>query len=115
MLSKSLNLQQVLNVSPKDARTIEMRALLASSALLRQQEAFQACVGNATVLDMLVGRCKSLSLSVDVAAQYEVSNVMWDQTEMVSSIQVLQDIVENANLNAQAIPVARPVLLARLV
>jgi serine-protein kinase ATM len=114
MLSRSLTLQQVVNVSPKAARTIETRSLLAASSLFRRHEALQTCLGNATVLDSLVDQCKALGVLVDVPVQYEVSNVMWDQGEMVSSIQVLQDVLANSDLNAQTIPVVRPVLLARL-
>lgn len=114
-VSKSKDLRTLMKVSEKDARIVEVQALLASSGLNRRHGALQSSLKSATYLAQLVDSCAELGLRVDVAANFEASNVLWDQGEMISSIRMLQDIVSVDELRRQDIQVGKPKVLATLV
>ena len=104
-----------MKVSEKDARIVETQAILASSGLNRRHGALQSCLNSATYLGQLVGSCAELGVRVDIATNFEASNVLWDQGEMASSIRMLQDIAGSANFKDQDIYVGKPQVLATLV
>ena len=104
-----------MKVSEKDARVVEVRAMLASSGLNRRHGALQSCLNSATYLAQLVDSCAELGLCIDVAANFEASNVLWDQGEMASSIRMLQDITRHGQIKDQDICVGKPQILATLV
>ena len=114
-VSKSKNLQQILRISPADARHVEVRALLASSKLSRHHEALQTSLAATTYLGRLVQSSEEIGLKIKAAAQYEGASVLWDQGEMTASIRMLQDLVHGTDLEKQAIQIGKPELLAKLV
>ena len=114
-VSKSKDLRALMKVSEKDARIVETQAILASSGLNRRHGALQSCLNSATYLGQLVGSCAELGARVDIAINFEASNVLWDQGEMASSIRMLQDVVGSANFEDQDIHVGKPKVLATLV
>ena len=115
VLSKSGNLQRLLNVSARNARETEVRTLLFTSGLSRHHRAVQSALKTATYLAQIVQPCKDLGLNVEAAVQYEGSNVLWDQNEMLASIRMLEWLVQNADMGSQDIHVSRSELLAKLV
>ena len=115
MLSKSNSLQGLINISPRDARRIESRVLLASSALSRHHIAHQSALTTATYLTQLVQPCKDIGVSIGAAVEYEGANVLWDQGEMSASIRMLQDLLPGLETRHQDVYVGKPELLAKLV
>ena len=114
-LSKGSNLQNLLKVSPHDARLVESRALLNSAALHRHHGAPQSALTAATYLSQLIEPCNEVGVKVDAAVSYESSNVLWDQGEMSASIKTLQDLLATLDPKSQDVHVGRPELLAKLV
>lgn len=114
-VSRSKNLQGILKVSPREARAIESRALLASSQISRHHGALQTSLATATYLARLVGPCEEVGVNIVAGSKYEEANVLWDQGEMTASIRMLQDLERNIGLSGQAIHVGKPELLAKLV
>jgi serine-protein kinase ATM len=112
-LSKSDELQSLLKVSKKDARIVQVRALLASSNLNRSHSALQRSLNSGTYLTKLIQSSIELGAQVDVAVKFEASNVLWDQGEMIASIRMLQDI-EHLDFKNQDIPLGKPKVLATL-
>ena len=114
-ISRSKNLQGILRVSPREARVIETRALLASSKVSRHHGALQSSLATATYLARLVEPCKEVGLEIIAGSKYEEAKVLWDQGEMTASIRMLQDLEHSIGLSGQAIQVGKPELLAKLV
>lgn len=104
-----------MRISGKEARIVEVEALLASSTLNRRHGQLQSSLNSTTYLTQLVDSSIDLGAKVDVAIGFEASNVLWDQGEMGSSIRMIQDIIHTADTNSQDIPVGKPKLLATLV
>lgn len=102
-------------MSEKEARTIEVQALLDSTRLSRLHGALQSSLSTATFLSQLVEPCRSLGLKIEAAVKFESSNVLWDQGEMAASVRILQDIIQSSDLVSQDVTVGRPELLAKLV
>ena len=115
ILSKSGNLQRLLNVSARVARHSEVRTLLFTSGLSRHHRALQSALKTATYLAHIIQPCKDLGLNIDTAVQYEGSNVLWDQNEMSASIRMLEGLVQNTDTHSQDIYVSQSELLAKLV
>ncbi len=105
----------MISVTPKEARLTEVRALLASSSLSRRHGALQDSLSTTTYLAELVRMDLDLGLNIDAVAQYEASNVLWDQGEMSGSIGILQSILESTDLLKQDVPIGKAELLAKLV
>lgn len=104
-----------MKVSPREARIIETRALLASSKVSRHHGALQTSLATATYLVRLVGPCEEVGVNITAGSKYEEANVLWDQGEMTASIRMLQDLEHNIGLSGQAVQVGKPELLAKLV
>jgi ataxia telangiectasia mutated family protein len=113
-LSKSTQLRDLLRVSIKDSRVVEAKSLLSSASLARHHEDLQSSLGAATYLSTLVQPCKEIGVRIEAISQFESSNVMWEQGEMTASVRMIRETLRNTDLNAQAIPVGRAELLAKL-
>lgn len=114
-VSRSKNLQGILKVSPREARVIEARALLASCKISRHHGALQSSLATATYLARLVGPCEEVGVTIKAGSKYEEANVLWDQGEMTASIRMLQDLEQKFGVNGQNIQIGKPELLAKLV
>lgn len=114
-LGRQAHLQDMVNSSPRDARMVEIQALLESSQMSRRHGALQYSLTSATYLTSLIGPSDALGLNITAAAQNESANVLWDQGEMTASIRVLQDMNSSLDLRHQAVRVGKSELLAKLV
>ncbi|KAK5164179.1 hypothetical protein LTR04_001989 [Oleoguttula sp. CCFEE 6159] len=113
-LSSNKQLQTLIHTGAKEARTIEIEALLASSSLSRQHRALQESLTTITYISDLGQVCNEVEMDVRAATQLEMASVMWDQGEMTTSIQMLQGLMYETGLEEQTIPVARSGLLVQL-
>ena len=104
-----------MKTSQRDARSIEVRALLASSNMSRHHEALQNTLATATYLNQLIKPCEEVGVNIKAAVQLESANVLWDQGEMTASIRMLQDLQTNLDPSSNFIHVGKPKLLAKLV
>lgn len=115
VLIGSTKLQDMLHVSPRDVRTLEVQALIISSSLSRKHGALEESLAAAMYLSDLAPTCLEAGLNIEAAAQYEVASVLWDHGETSTSIRMLQQLDVSSNLEEQASTVARSTLLAKLV
>ncbi|MCJ1401031.1 Serine/threonine-protein kinase tel1 [Xylographa trunciseda] len=113
-MSKSDQLRDLTKISQRDARKVECRSLLASTALSRHHGALQSALSTATYMSQMVPACVEQGIAVDAAIRLEGTNVLWDQQEMSASIRMLQDVVFGSDLQSQDIYVGKPELLAKL-
>ncbi|KAL8949939.1 MAG: hypothetical protein Q9222_003988 [Ikaeria aurantiellina] len=113
-LSKSSSFQDLTRISPRDARTMEVRALLSSSQMSRRHGVLQNALAGATYLNRLVQPCNELGLDISAAVQFESAAVLWDQGEMAASINMLQELNSTIGTGKHAIHVGKPELLAKL-
>jgi serine-protein kinase ATM len=114
-LSRRPSLLKTIKTSVRDTRLLEVHALLESSLMSRSHGALQNSLVTATYLSELTETCSKLGLEIGALTQFEVSNVLWDQGEMIASIRVLQSLNALPDLRKQTIPVGKPELLAKLV
>ncbi|KAL9000304.1 MAG: hypothetical protein Q9169_001021 [Polycauliona sp. 2 TL-2023] len=113
-LSKSSSLRDMARISPRDARSVEARALLSSSQMSRRHDALQNALAATTYLDRLTQPCKDLGINIGAAVQFESAGVLWEQGEMAASIKMLQDLNSIIDTGKHAIHVGKPELLAKL-
>ncbi|KAF2233374.1 hypothetical protein EV356DRAFT_559975 [Viridothelium virens] len=113
-VSKNNELQRIIPLSLRGSRTIELEALLASSAISRKHDAFQDSLSATTHLINLTDECQKCGIEVGAARTIELANVLWDQGEMMSSIKLLKSLQGESNLGRQDIPVSKASLLAQL-
>ena len=114
-LSRRPSLLNAIKTNARDTRLIEVQALLESSLMSRNHGALQNSLTTATYLSGLTEPCSELGLEIGALTQFEVSNVLWDQGEMMASIRVLQSLNALPDLRKQTIPIGKPELLAKLV
>jgi ataxia telangiectasia mutated family protein len=114
-LSRRPSLLNAIKTNARDTRLIEVQALLESSRMSRNHGALQNSLTTATYLSALTEPCNKLGLEIGALTQFEVSNVLWDQGEMMASIRTLQSLNTLPDLRKQTIPIGKPELLAKLV
>lgn len=114
ILSKRPKLQELLRTSPRDARAVESRSLLASSKMSRLHGALQNALTTSTYLNQLVLPCEEAGVDISAAVKFESANVLWSQGEMAASIRMLQDLQKSLGSHAQLAHIGRPELLAKL-
>lgn len=106
-----------MKLSLKDARSIEVEALLSSCHVSRKHNSLQGSLATATYLSDLSELCSRVGLDIQAAAQNEVADALWDQGEFSTSIRMLRRL---ANMPAAQLEHAtgsahRATLLAKLV
>jgi serine-protein kinase ATM len=114
-ITKSHELRDMIPLSIRESRSLEIEALLVSSSMSRQHQALQDSLSTTTRITRLVESCKNCGLEIDAATTHELSNTLWDQGEMMLSIKLLKDLETTQNIEDQDIPVMRAALLAQLV
>ena len=114
MLSQQGMLRGKANLSPADARQVEVRTMLMASDVFRFHKATQECLNLSTSLTDMIEPCESLGLVVDAAIKMEAANSLWDHGEMTSSIGLLQRIDQDSSLKKQTVPVSRSNLLSKI-
>lgn len=104
-----------MNLKAKDVRAVEVEVLISSCTIARQRNALQESLATATYLSDLVPACKEIGLDIDLQAQNEVADVLWDQGEHSTSIRMLQRLTEHVNPEAENSGITMSRLLAKLV
>lgn len=102
------------NLSPADARQVEVRSMLMASNIYRFHKATQECLNLSTALTDMIQPCESLGLVVDAAIKMEAANSLWDHGEMTSSIGLLQSIGQDSSLKKQTVAVSESDLLSKI-
>ena len=115
LLSKKTNLQNMLRIACRDARSAECRLLLASSGMSRFHGASQNALSTATYLTQIVAPCREVGVDISSAVRFESAHVLWGQGEMTASIKMLEDLNVSLGSQNQLLKVGKPELLATLV
>jgi ataxia telangiectasia mutated family protein len=114
-LCSNEQLRDVMHLSLKDVRTIEVEALVSSCAISRQQNALQESLATATYLSDFAPTCQSIGLDIEALALNEVADVLWDQGEHYTSIRMLRCLTEQVRPNNDKSDIQRSKMLAKLV
>jgi ataxia telangiectasia mutated family protein len=115
VLSTNTNLVESLRTRTATLRNMEVEALVSSSSICRRHGALQESLASVTYLSDMIPKCKSVGLDIEVTAQHEVANVLWEQGETEISIRMRQNLIDHANFDTQNVDLSLPVLLAKLV
>lgn len=113
-LSQRGTLQQMLNITPRVARELEVQNLLFSCRILKELEASSEVLAASVHLSNLVAPSASLDMDIDAQARYQMAGVLWDQEESAMSIRMLQEL-EGDTVSQKTNTVSRSRLLALLV
>ncbi|KAF7935754.1 hypothetical protein EAE99_002734 [Botrytis elliptica] len=113
-LSQQPRLRDILNLSSKDTRLVEVHVALMASSLNRDHGALQESLSLTTSLIDLIKPCQSLGLNIEAAVHMETANALWEQGEMTSSIGILRALDNASFLKSQTISVGRPDLLSKI-
>jgi ataxia telangiectasia mutated family protein len=105
----------MLGISGRDAQFLEVEVIRESLRINREHRAHQASLKSAMLLSKLTEPCAQVGVKMDVAATYDLANVLWDHGEMTTSIRMLQPLVDQPDIQAQTVPINRPEILANLV
>ncbi|KAI0128353.1 phosphatidylinositol 3 [Xylariales sp. AK1849] len=114
MLGQTHHARPKSTVTLPDSRLVEIRSMLLSSNIYRFHQANQESLNLATSLSDLINPSLELGLTLDAAAKLEAANSLWDHSEMVPSIRMLQSINEDSDLKKQTVQVNRSDLLAKI-
>ncbi|KAL7626805.1 Serine/threonine-protein kinase tel1 [Parahypoxylon ruwenzoriense] len=113
VLAQTSQRRGMSKINPPDATLAQIKSMLVSSSVYRYHRATQESLNIATSLKDLVLPSEDLGLHLDSVARIEAADSLWDHSEMIPSIRILQSINEDPNLKKQTIPVSRPDLLAK--
>ncbi|KAL1853370.1 Serine/threonine-protein kinase tel1 [Paecilomyces lecythidis] len=114
LISHKDHLKSALNLSSGDTNLLRARVIKGSLNIARDHQVPQASLRYAISLSKLAQVCDGLGVNIDGSAKFDLANVLWDQGEMTTSIQMLQQVNEQNDLHKQAIPVSRALLLSSL-
>lgn len=115
LISHKDHLRSVVKLNPESAYLLQAKVIKESLSITRDHQVLQASLKCAISLSKLTQLCATLGVDIDGSAKFDLANVLWDQGEMTTSIQMLQQLNDQNNLHKQAIPVSRALLLSRLV
>lgn len=114
-LSNNTTLREAMHLGLKDVRNIEVEALLSSCNISRKHSSLQDSLATATYLSDLAPICSQIGLDIEVAAQNEVADALWDQGEHSTSIRMLRRLTEMPRSKKESDQSHRSRLLAKLV
>lgn len=86
-----------------------------SLKLARSHAALQAALNRALYLSNLVKEGAALGLAIGDVASHDFAGVLWDQGDMMASIQMLKQLRDYPKADKQPLVVSRPALLADMV
>ncbi len=104
-----------MRLDPVDCQMFEVRCVRHSLKLARSHAALQSALNRAMYLSNLVKESAALGLAIGDVVSHDFAGVLWDQGDMMASIQMLKQLRHNAEGDKQAIVVSRPALLADMV
>ncbi|OJD11921.1 hypothetical protein AJ78_07406 [Emergomyces pasteurianus Ep9510] len=114
LVNRQPHIKPMLSLSSRDAQLLEVKAIRASLRISREHDEHQASLKSAISLSKLIKPCADLGVFIDAAATFDLANVLWDQGEMTTSIQMLKQLNEQNDLQKQSIPVNKAEVLASL-
>lgn len=104
-----------MGLDPVDCQIFEVKCLRHSLKLARNHAALQPALNRAIHLSSMVKKSAALDLGIGHVASYDLAGVLWDQGDMMASIQILRQLRDTPEDGKQAITVSRPTLLADMV
>ena len=104
-----------MRLDPVDCQIFEVKCVRQSLKLARSHAALQPALNRAMYLCALVKESAALGLAVSDIVSHDFAGVLWDQGDMLASIQMLKQLKDSPEGSKQAIPVSRPALLADMV
>lgn len=114
ILADNKNVLSSLYMSAKDARMIETKALLSSSALSRKHDQLQDALAAATQISALAGKASAMGLHVESSAKREVASVLWHAGESAASVEILREVLRSADGSVEDIQVGRAGVLSQM-
>ena len=114
-MSKNSTLQQVISITPKDARKLHVETLLQSCKVAQKQGASRQSLAAATYLSDLVPICAKAGIQVEAAVQEVVADILWAQGERGTSIRMLQQLSIQKQAGGERGSVQKSTILAKLV
>lgn len=115
LMSHKDHLRSSLKLSLECTNLLQAKVIKESLSIARDHQIPQASLRYAISLSKLAQVCDDLGVNIDGSAKFDLANVLWDQGEMTTSIQMLQQVNDQNDLHKQAIPVSRALLLSSLV
>lgn len=112
-LARSLAPDSAISVDSRTSRELQFRTIQESLRISRDHNELQVATKSAVLLTKMVPLCQQQGLSVDIAAQFELAQVLWDQGEASRSIQLLKDI-QQEKLASQTVEVNMSRVLSTL-
>ncbi|EER38831.1 phosphatidylinositol 3- and 4-kinase [Histoplasma capsulatum H143] len=103
LINRQPHIKSMLSVSSHDAQLLEVKTIRESLKISREHDEHQASLKSAISLSKLIKPCAELGVFIDAAATFDLANVLWDQGEMTISIQMLQQLSEQNDLQNQSI------------
>lgn len=104
-----------MRLDPVERQLLEITCIRHSLKLARSHSALQPALNRALYLTNLVKESAALGVAVGDIVSYDFAGVLWDQGDMMSSIQILKRLKDNPEAEKQTIIVSRPALLADMV
>lgn len=98
-----------------ECQIFEVKCVRHSLELARSHGALQPALNRAMNLYNLVEENAALGLVIGDVVSQDFAGVLWDQGDMMTSIQMLKQLRDNPERDKQAIMVSRPALLADMV
>ncbi|KAJ9371691.1 hypothetical protein DTO282E5_3624 [Paecilomyces variotii] len=114
LMSHKDHLRSSLKLSLECTNLLQAKVIKESLSIARDHQIPQASLRYAISLSKLAQVCDDLGVNIDGSAKFDLANVLWDQGEMTTSIQMLQQVNDQNDLHKQAIPVSRALLLSSL-
>jgi serine-protein kinase ATM len=114
-VKKQNYLSAIMRLDMVDCHIFEVKCVRHSLKLSRSHVALQPALDRAMYLSRLVKEGAAIGLAFDDMVSYDFAGVLYDQGEMMASIQMLKQLKYSPHRNKQAIAVSRPALLADLV
>ena len=107
-------LARELHIPVKSLRLANAECLVSVSRLARSNGALQEALAATTHLDSFGHGGSANGISISAAALQETAAVLWDIEEVTASVSMLREILKDANISLQDIPVGRAGVLAEL-
>lgn len=111
-IKKQDYLAAAMGLDPVDCRIFEVKCVRHSLKLARSHAALQAALNRAMYLSKLVEESAPLGLALGDVFAHDFAGVLWDQGDMMASIQMLKQANDRTGGDKQAINLSRPALLA---
>jgi hypothetical protein len=108
-------LTEVMRLDSVDSQIFEIHCIRHSLKLARSHAALQPALNRAMYLSSLVKETAALGIAVGDVVSHDFAGVLWDQGDMMASIQMLKRLKDNREGDKQAVVVSRPALLADMV